>query len=282
MKAKATPTTREALHALLAELNFKGMAGVLDTELERAERQGTAAAEVVQRLLAAQASYQRERSLANRVTKARLPWQWTLDTFPFAQQSGVDKAQILGLGGLDFLRRAENLVLIGGTGTGKTGIALGLLRQACINGWRGRFYNAQALLDELYASLADRTTTRLLKALSRTQPLLIDELGYLNLKSEQVNAFFRLMDQRYRRVSTIITTNLDYPAWYGLFDNKPLVDALLDRLQHHCITIRIDGPSLRACAVTDSSAPAAGIGGCPSQPRPLDHERRVSSQRSEH
>ncbi len=260
MKPKTTPTTREALHALLVELNFKGMARVLDTELERAERQAVPAAELAQRLLAAQASFQRERSLANRVVRARLPWQWTLDTPPFAQQPGVDKAQILGLGGLDFLRRAENLVLIGGTGTGKTGIALGLLRQACVNGWRGRFYNAQALLDELYASLADRTTTRLLKALARTQPLLIDELGYLNLKSEQVNAFFRLMDQRYRRVSTIITTNLDYPAWYGLFDNKPLVDALLDRLQHHCITIRIDGPSLRASAVADSpTPPAAGI-----------------------
>jgi len=74
------------------------------------------------------------------------------------------------------------------------------------------------------------------------------------LKSEQVNAFFRLMDQRYGRVSTIITTKLDYPAWYALFDNKPLVDALLDRLQHHCITIRIDGPSLRASTAGDASA----------------------------
>lgn len=256
MKPKTPPTTREALHALLHELNFKGMARVLDAELERAERLAAPAAEVVQRLLAEQASFQRERSLANRVAKARLPWQWTIETFPFAQQPGLDKAQIRALAGLEFLRRAENLVLIGKTGTGKTGIALGLLRQACVDGWRGRFYNAQVLLDELYASLADRTTTRLLRALARTQPLVIDELGYLNLKSEQVNAFFRLMDQRYRRVSTIITTNLDYPAWYGLFDNKPLVDALLDRLQHHCITIRIDGPSLRANVPDASAAPS--------------------------
>jgi DNA replication protein DnaC len=65
------------------------------------------------------------------------------------------------------------------------------------------------------------------------------------LKPEQVNAVFRLMDQRYGRASTILTTNLDYPDWYALFQNKPLVDALLDRLQHHCITIRINGPSLR-------------------------------------
>ena len=135
---------------------------------------------------------------------------------------------------------------------GKTGLGIGLLREACLNGYRGRFYNAQVLLDELYASLADRTTTRLLGQLSRMQPLLIDELGYLTIKPEQANAFFRLMDQRYSRASTIITTNLDLPDWYPLFDKKPLVDALLDRLQHHCITIRIDGPSLRS---PDPAAP---------------------------
>jgi DNA replication protein DnaC len=260
LKTTTTLTTRERLHALLHELNFKGMARVLDTELDRAERDGAPAAELVQRLLAEQASFQRERALLSRLAKAHLPWQWTIDTFPFAQQPGVNKAQILALAGLDFVRRAENLVLIGGTGTGKTGIAMGLLRQACVNGWRGRFYNAQTLFDELYASLADRTTTRLLKTLSRTQPLLIDELGYLNLKSEHVNAFFRLMDQRYRRVSTIITSNLDYPAWYTLFDNKALVDALLDRLQHHCITIRIDGPSLRVSASDSPRTPSPSPG----------------------
>ena len=246
-------TTREAVHALLHELNLKGMTRVLDAEIERSERTGASAIELVQRLLAEQASYQRERSLLNRVAQAKLPWQWTIDTFPFERQSGVNKAQILGLADMDFVRRAQNLVLIGGPGTGKTGIALGLLRQACINGWRGRFYSAQTLLDELYASLADRSTTRLLTALSRMTPLVIDELGYLNLKPEQVNAFFRLMDQRYGRVSTIITTNLDYSSWYELFNNKALVDALLDRLQHHCITVRIEGASLRAPASVDAS-----------------------------
>ena len=256
-KPKTTAQTpREALHALLQELNFKGMARVLDTELDRAERNGVCGAELVHRLLSEQASFQRERSLVNRVAQARLPWQWTIDTFPFCAQAGVNKAQILGLADLEFVRRADNLVLIGAPGTGKTGIALGLLRQACINGWRGRFYSAQTLLDELYASLADRTTTKLLTSLARMQPLCIDELGYLNLKTEQVNAFFRLMDQRYGRVSTIITTNLDCPQWYELFNNKPLVDALLDRLQHHCITIRIEGPSLRSIApVNAPSAP---------------------------
>ena len=112
---KTTPqTTREAVHALLHELNLKGMTRVLDGEIERSERNGASAIELVQRLLAEQASYQRERSLLNRVAQAKLPWQWTIDTFPFERQSGVNKAQILGLADMDFVRRAQNLVLIGG------------------------------------------------------------------------------------------------------------------------------------------------------------------------
>jgi DNA replication protein DnaC len=264
-------TTREALHALVHELKLKGVERVLDSELERAQRNGTPAAEFVQRLLSEQASFERERSLAYRVVQARLPWQWTIDTFPFERQSGVNKAQILGLADLEFVRRAQNLVLIGGPGTGKTGIALGLLRQACMNGWRGRFYNAQTLLDELYASLADRTTTRLMKSLSRLPVLAIDELGYLNLKPEQANAFFRLMDQRYGRASTIITTNLELDRWYELFDNKQMVDALLDRLQHHCVTIRINGPSLRA---PDPGGKAHAAPPTPMSPKPNPTPRR--------
>jgi DNA replication protein DnaC len=247
---------REELQALLAQLRFNGMAAALDAEIERAEREAVPATELLYRLLREEAAARRERSLAYRLAEARMPWPWTLASFPFARQPGIDKAQINTLAGLDFLRRADNVLLIGRPGTGKTGIALGLLREACLNGYRGRFYKAQDLLDELYASLADRSTGRLLKHLSKLQPLLVDELGYLTLKTEQVNVFFRLMDQRYGRVSTIITTNLDFPEWYDLFQNKALVDALLDRLKHHCITIRIDGPSLRTPQPQDTAAKA--------------------------
>lgn len=241
---------RDQLRSLIDAMRLHGMARVLDAELDRAEREGVAAPQLLYRLLTEESAYRRERSLAYRLREAQLPWRWSLDSFPFEHQPGLNKAQILTLAGLDFLRRNENLVLIGRTGVGKSGIAIGLLREACVNGFRGCFYSAQALLDELYASLADRSTTKLLSRLSRFQPLLIDELGYLSLKPEQVNAFFRLMDQRYGRVSTILTTNLDYPDWYALFQNKPLVDALLDRLQHHCTTIRINGPSLRSSEPT--------------------------------
>lgn len=238
---------RERLRALIEQMRCSGIARVLDEELDAAERQGSPVAEVVFRLLSAEDAARREKSLAYRLAQARLPWPWTLQSFPFAHQPSVNKAQVLSLAGLDFLRRGENLLLIGPPGTGKSGIAVGLLREACLNGYRARFYNAQALLDELYASLADRSTVGLLNQLCRLPLIAIDELGYLNLKPEQVNAFFRLMDQRYSlRLSTIVTTNLDLPDWYELFQKKALVDALLDRLQHRCTILRLSGSSLRS------------------------------------
>jgi DNA replication protein DnaC len=236
---------REQLQQLLATLRFHGMAQVLDRVLDQAEKEGLPVEEVLLLLLQEEWRHRQERALAYRLSQAKLPWDWSLDTFPFDQQPAVNISQIKSLAGLDFIGRAQNIVFVGPPGTGKSGLAIGLMRQALINGYRGRFYKAQDLIDELYASLADRTTTKLLKRLSQYDVLLIDELGYLTLKSEQVNAFFKLLDQRYGKVPTIITTNLRYPDWYELFQKKSLVDALLDRLQHHCITIEIDGPSLR-------------------------------------
>lgn len=236
---------RKRVHEMLTRLRLWGMAEVLDAELDRAEREGTAYDELLSRLLHQEYGYRQERSLAYRISKAKIPWDWTLKSFPFEKQPGVNKAQIQALAELSFIERMENIVFIGNPGTGKTGLAIGLLRKALVAGYRGRFYNAQDLLDELYASMADRTTPKLLRRLCRYDILHIDELGYLTLRPEQVNAFFKLMGERYGKKSTIITTNLEYPEWYDLFQRKSLVDALLDRLKHHCITIRINGPSLR-------------------------------------
>lgn len=236
---------KEKLHQLMEMLKLKGMAKSLDSVLLKAEKEGTSTCEALYTLLLEEQRYREETSLKNRLQNAKIPWDWTVHTFPFDLQPGVNKTQIMDLCGLSFVQRADNLIFIGDPGVGKTGLAISLLRQAILSGYRGRFYNAQDLLDELYASLADRTTPKLLKTLAGYDILLIDEVGYLSLKPEQVNAFFKLMGERYGRKSTLITTNLDYCDWYDLFKKKSLVDALLDRLKHYCTTIRINGHSLR-------------------------------------
>ena len=193
----------------------------------------------------AQWHHQQETALAWRIERARLPETWTLESFPWKRQPGVSQRQIRGFAELDFVPKAENIVLVGPTGVGKTGLASGLLLKALQNGHRGLFVRAQDLFDEMYASLADRSSRKLLNRLSRVDVLVIDEMGYLNLQPEQTNIFFKLMEERYRRHPTIITTNLDYSEWANFLGNKSLVEALLSRLRHQCHTVRIDGPSLR-------------------------------------
>jgi len=233
------------LDQLLKTLQLKKIRQILPRELDRATKTSPSYADFLARLFREEALYRRERSVLYRIQKARLPERWVLDTFPFDRQPGVHAAQVRQLAELDWVPTAQNLVFIGPTGVGKTGLASALLLKALENGYRGLFLKAQDLFDELYTSLADRSTRRLLSQLARVDVLLVDEMGYLNLRPEQTNAFFKLMEERYRRRPTLITTNLDYDDWYGFLGNKQMVAALLDRLRHHCHTIHIDGPSLR-------------------------------------
>lgn len=227
------------------KLRLRGMTAHLERVVSQVQQGQLAVQEALLQLLEAEEVDRQTRALAYRLKQAKLPWTWTLDTFPFKQQPGVSQTQILSLAKLDFINANENIVFIGKPGTGKTGLAISLLRAALMQGYRCRFYSAQDLMNELYASLADRTTSSLLKTVAHYDLVAIDELGYLTLTPEQVNIFFKLIDMRYQKKSTIITTNLDYPQWYDVFANKDLVDALLDRFQHFCNTVRIDGPSLR-------------------------------------
>jgi DNA replication protein DnaC len=235
----------EEIAQLLKVMHLRRMAEILDEELVAAEKEQRGYQDFLARLLRAQWHAQQEKALAWRIDRARLPERWTLETFPFKKQPGISQKQIRGFAELDFIGKAENIVLVGPTGVGKTGIASGLLLKALQSGYRGLFVRAQDLFDEMYASLADRSSRKLIDRLARVEVLVIDELGYLNLKPEQTNIFFKLMEERYRRKATVITTNLEYDEWQHFLGNKALVDALLSRLRHQCHTVRIEGPSLR-------------------------------------
>ena len=240
-----TKSIDDDLDQLCAALKLKQIGKVLERELARAEKQGATVREVLARLWREEYLYRREQSMKYRIDKANLPERWTLESFPFDQQPGVNRTQIRQLAELDFVARAANVVFVGETAVGKTGLATGILIKALENGYRGLFVKAQDLFDEMYASLADRSSRKLIDRLVRIDVLLVDELGYLNLRPEQSNIFFKLMEERYRRKSTIITTNLDYEQWYEFLGQKTMVDALLSRLRHHCTTVRITGACLR-------------------------------------
>jgi len=234
------------LHELLSELKFKGIEEVVDEVLVQSEKKAFSTSHTLTILLEEEMRYRKERSLINRIKNAHIPWNWTLSSYPFERQPNVNKQQIMDLSCGNFVERGENIIFIGEPGVGKSGLAAGLLREALLAGYRGLFYNVQDLVNDLYASLADRTTASLLNRLCRFDILLLDEMAYLTLNGEQMNCFFKLMAERYLAgKGTIITTNLEYDQWYDLFKPKDMVDAMLDRLQHRCITIQINGTSLR-------------------------------------
>lgn len=233
------------LQQLLKNLRLTKMAEILDEQVTSADAQSLPVKAVLARLLRAEWHHRQESALTSRIKRAGMPESWTIESFPFKKQPGINQRQIRTFAELGFIPKAENIVFIGKTGVGKSGIASGLLLKALQNGYRGVFVKAQDLLDEMYASLADRSTRKLIRHLSRLDLLVVDELGYLNLRPEQSNIFFKLLEERYQRHSTIITTNLDYVEWAGFLGNPLLVEALLSRLRHHCHTVRIDGPSLR-------------------------------------
>jgi DNA replication protein DnaC len=235
----------EDLNQLLKSLRLKKILEILDDQLKLVEKEKTSYHEFLARLLRAQWQQTQENALSYRIKQARLPELWSLESFPFKKQPGIDERQIRTFAELDFIPKSENIVFIGPTAVGKTGLASAILLKALQNGYRGLFMRAQDLFDEMYASLADRSTRKLLNRLINVDVLLIDEMGYLNLKSEQTNIFFKLMEERYQRKPTLITTNLDYSEWPNFLGNKALVEALLSRLRHHCHTLRVDGPSLR-------------------------------------
>ena len=257
------------LEQLLKGLKLRRLLEIMEDELAWAEEHSPSYTEWLKRLFRQEYTDQQDRFLELRVRRAKLPERWSLQTFPWHRQPGVDQRIIEQLAELDFVARGSNVVIVGGPGVGKTGLASAILLKALHQGHRGLFVKAQDLFDEMYTTLADQSTRKLLNRLIRLDLILIDEMGYLNLRPEQSNIFFKLMEERYSaKRATIITTNLHYDEWYGFLGHKRMVGALLDRLRHRCTTVRIEGPSLRGPA-DDPDAPRGDDGpSAPSRGKP--------------
>lgn len=225
------------IHTCLEALKLRKMREIAEAELRTAQAKKSSYSAFLLGLLRQEHEDKRRRAIESRIRQASLPERWTLETYPFNIQTCISKKQHQELAELDFLARAENIVWMGGTGVGKTGLASSILLKALYAGRSGKLIKAQDLFDEFSASVADRTTQALLKRLAHLDVLLIDELGYVTPQPGQINHFFRLVESRYGKRPTLITTNLGYKEWPKFLGNGPMAGALLRRLLHTCHTI---------------------------------------------
>src|SRR5438552_4656720 len=185
------------------------------------------------------------RMVERRIKEARFPTVKSLDSFDFAAIPSLNKTLVLELARCEYVARRENVIAVGNSGTGKTHIALGLGLAACQKGLSVGFVTAAALVHELIEARDEKRLLRLQRQLAGYKLLIIDELGYVPLSTTGAELLFEVFSQRYERGSTIVTSNLPFDEWTGVFGSERLTGALLDRLTHHVHILELNGDSYR-------------------------------------
>lgn len=221
----------EELRTMLKTLRLLGLLADWDELLAEAQRKRFSHERLLKHVLQAEFRGKNERSRLLRRHRAGIPELLEMETFPFDRQPKLDRKRIMSLyDGFDYMTKRENLIWLGPTGCGKTGLATGFLLQAIDRGYRGHFIAFAELLAELYASVADHSEAKVLRKYTAYDCLLIDEIGYVEVEPAQVGLFFTLMQKRLQTKTTLITSNLGFSDWGSFLKNDHLTGALLDRL----------------------------------------------------
>ena len=235
------------LEKMLKYLGLRGLLANWDHYIHIAKQGSFSSVRFLKYILEQEYKIKHENARKRRISLAKIPEPYVIETFPFDRQPKLNKKAMLTLyDSFDYMSKQHNIIWIGPTGTGKTGLATAFLTQAIDKGYRGRFILFPELLEVLYQSMADHTEEKVLKTFEAYDCLLIDELGFIETNTVQVGLFFTLMHRRHKKKTSLITSNLGFEQWGSFLKNSHLTSALIDRLTENSHVINMkDCKSLR-------------------------------------